>query len=154
MGNEDRISGKVAEILDSRQLVINIGRNDGVEEGMFFKILDPKGEDIKDPETGEVIGSIGRPKLKVKIKEAKEELSIATTYKKKKVNIGGSGVGLDVGKFGKALTPPKWVEKYETLKAEEKAWEDIDEEESFINIGDPVVQLTEEEVRQEQEKEQ
>lgn len=39
--------------------------------------------------------------------------------------------------------PEEWVIKYETLKTEEKTWEDIDEEESYVKIGDPVVQVIE-----------
>ena len=39
------------------------------------------------------------------------------------------------------LKPPKWVTKYETLKTEEKTWEDLDEEESYVNTGDIVVQV-------------
>lgn len=155
MENESRLEGKVAEILDSRNLVINIGKEDEVEVGMYFKVLDPKGENIKDPDTGDVIGSIKRPKRYVKIKDVKENLSLAKTYKKYTVNVGGTGLDLEAaGKFAESLMPPKYKERYETLKAEEKAWEDIDEEESLINIGDPVVQLTSEEVKEEKEREQ
>lgn len=151
MGNEERVSGKVAKILNSREIVINKGSNHGVEEGMYFKVLEPKGEDIKDPDTGETLGSVNRPKVQVKVKEVKEKLSVAMTYKKKKVNVGGSG--LNVGKLGEALAPPVWKEEYETLKAEEKAWDNLDEEESVVKIGDPVVELSEEEVKEVQERE-
>ena len=39
--------------------------------------------------------------------------------------------------------PAKWETKYETLKTEEKTWKDLDEEDSFVKIGDPVVQVLE-----------
>ena len=39
--------------------------------------------------------------------------------------------------------PAKWETKYETLKTEEKTWEDLDEEDSYVKIGDPVVQVLE-----------
>ena len=39
--------------------------------------------------------------------------------------------------------PPKWETKYETLKTEEKTWEDLDEVDSYVKIGDPVVQILE-----------
>ncbi len=49
--------------------------------------------------------------------------------------------------------PPKWVTKYETLKTEEKTWEDLDEEASYVKVGDPVIQVqqAEEEVEEEME---
>ena len=44
MTNEpSEIRGKVAQILNSRQLVLNVGSNGGVEEGMIFAVLDPRG---------------------------------------------------------------------------------------------------------------
>ena len=40
------------------------------------------------------------------------------------------------------LMPPEWTTDYvETLKTEEKTWEDLDEEESYVKVGDPVVQV-------------
>ena len=48
--NEQLIQGKVARILNSRELAINIGSNNGVQAGMYFDILDPKGENITDPD--------------------------------------------------------------------------------------------------------
>ena len=39
--------------------------------------------------------------------------------------------------------PPEWITKYETLKTKEKTWEDIDEEESYVRTGDPVIQVIE-----------
>ena len=40
--------------------------------------------------------------------------------------------------------PPKFVTKYETLKTTERTWEDLDESESYVKIGDPVVQVVSE----------
>ena len=128
------LRGKVARILNSRELVINIGEQEGVEIGMLFDVLNPKGEDIKDPDTGKTHGSIERPKVRVKIVTTQDKLSIAATYKQRKVNIGGSGPDIDL--FGRGLAsmllPPKWVDKYETLKTDEKTLEDFSEEESYV----------------------
>src|SRR5262249_52570621 len=87
------IRGKVAQILNSRNLVINVGSRDGVVVGMYFDVLDPKGEDIKDPDTGEVLGSVERPKVRVQIVQVQERLSVASTYKQRQVNVGGQGLG-------------------------------------------------------------
>lgn len=137
------IRGKVAQILNTRDLVINLGSVNGVTLGMYFDVMDPKGTDIEDPDTGEVLGSIERPKVRVKISRVETRLSMASTYRSKEVNIGGQGGIRDLSSslVSQILTPPKWVTKYETLKTQEKTWEDLDEKESYVKIGDPVVQV-------------
>ena len=137
------IRGKVARILNSRDLAINVGSKDGVVVGMYFDVLDPKGEDIKDPDTGEVLGSVERPKVRVQIVQVQERLSVASTYKKRQVNVGGQGADLR-GTLAELFMPPKLVTKYETLKTTERTWEDLDESESYVKIGDPVVQVVSE----------
>lgn len=142
--NDKRIEGKVARILNSRELVFNIGRKQGVKLDMIFDVLDLKGVDIVDPDTNQVIGSIPRPKVRVKVTEVKENLSVASTYRKKEINIGGSGRGTLSAiehLFAKELMPPKWITKHETLKTDEKTWEDLDEKDSYVKTGDPVIQV-------------
>jgi len=139
----DPLRGKVARILDTRNLVINLGAKHGVIVGMYFDVLDPKGEDIRDPDTGEILGSLERPKVRVQIVKTEERLSVAATFKKKTVNIGGRG-GLAVSGLAEMFMPPKHVTKYETLKTTEKTWEDLDESDSYVKTGDPVVQVLEE----------
>jgi hypothetical protein len=136
------IRGKVARILTSRELVINVGMREGVTVGMYFDVMDPKGEDVTDPDTLEVLGSIPRPKVRVQVTTVQERLAVATTFKKTQVNVGGRGTAFAAtAGIAELLTPPKWVTKYETLKTHEKTWEDLDEKESFVKIGDPVVQV-------------
>ena len=133
------IRGKVARILTSREMVINVGSDSGVAVGMRFQVMDAKGQDVQDPDTGQLLGSIERPKVMVEISKVQERLSVASTYKKVTVNVGGAGIG----DFARLFMPPKWVTKYETLKTEEKTWEDLDEEDSYVKIGDSVVQVLE-----------
>jgi len=136
------LRGKVARILDSRNLVINVGYQQGVELGMYFDVMDPKGEDIQDPDTHEILGSIERPKLRVRITSVQEKLSVASTYKKKKINLGGESFPATlISDYSRYLMPPKWVTKYETFKTNEQTWEDLSEEQSFVKTGDPVVQV-------------
>jgi len=87
--NKDLIRGKVARILTSRQLALNVGSEAGVKIGMMFDVLDPKGDDIADPDTGELLGSVYRPKVRVEVVEVQDHLSVAQTYKKRRVNRGG-----------------------------------------------------------------
>ena len=138
------LRGKVARILNSREIVINIGSDNGVVVGMRFKVMDTSGGDIKDPDTGELLGSVERPKVNVEVSSVQQRLSVATTYEKETVNVGGVGFSAGAG-FGSGLAqvlmPPKWITTYETLKTREETWEDLDEEDSYVKTGDSVVQV-------------
>lgn len=134
------IEGKVARVLNSRELAINVGTKHGVRVGMLFDVLDQTGEDIRDPDTDELLGSILRPKVRVRVTSVQEGLSVASTYRTTKINVGGHGLG-DVG-LSRIFQPERWVQKYETLKTDEKTWEHLDESESFVKTGDPVRQVT------------
>jgi hypothetical protein len=139
----DPIHGKVARILNARELALNIGSDHGVRIGMLFDVLDQKGEDITDPDTGEVLGSLQRPKVRVKIVSVQERLSVASTYKSREVNVGGSADLGGIGRISAMLMPPKYVRSYETLKTNEQTWEDLDETKSYVKSGDPVVSVKE-----------
>ena len=135
------IRGKVARILNSREIAINVGSDHGVLPEMYFDIMDQTHQDIQDPDTGALLGSIDRAKVRVKVVLVKEKLSLASTYKKKEINLGGI-VGLNplASGFSQALLPPNRITKYETLKTEENTWQSLYEHKSFVKTGDPVVQ--------------
>ena len=137
----ESIRGKVARILNSREMAINVGSDSGVTVGMRFDVMDTKGEDIQDPDTGELLGSVERPKVRVEISNVQERLSVASTYEQEQVNVGGAGLFSGVGETARIFMPAKWETRYETLKTEEKTWEDLDEEYSYVKTGDPVVQV-------------
>lgn len=139
---ESPIRGKVVRILTSRQLALNLGSQHGVKMGMKFDVLDSRGDDITDPDTGELLGSLYRPKVRVQIIEVQERLSVAETFIKREVNIGGTG-GFYLGGIADMLRPPKWVTKFETLKTDERTWEDLDESQSYVKTGDHVIQVIE-----------
>lgn len=134
-----QIRGKVAQVLNSRELALNVGTDHGVRVGMLFDVLDPKGEDIVDPDTGDVLGSLARPKVRIKVISVQPKLAVASTYKKERINIGGVGIG-SAG-LAQLLSPPEYVTQYETLKTTEKTWEDISEKDSYVKRGDPVVEV-------------
>jgi hypothetical protein len=145
MSSKQPIRGKVARILNSRELAMNVGSKDGVVVGMKFDVLEPKGEEIKDPDTGEVLGSLSRPKVRVRVKSVQDRLSVAETFKEHEINVGGVGptIGETLGGLSDLLRPPKYVKKIETLKTDEKTWEDLEEQQSYVKTGDPVVQVIE-----------
>jgi hypothetical protein len=135
------IVGVVAKVLTARELVINRGSKHGVKVGMKFDVLDPKGENISDPETGETLGSIDRPKVAVEVTRVEEQLAVARTFHSRRVNVGGTGGLAGLSALARQFEPPRYVTRYETLKTEESTWEDLDESESFVKTGDPVREI-------------
>jgi hypothetical protein len=136
-GVEEPILGSVAQILNSRELVINRGTDHGVVTGMYFEVLAPEGEDVLDPDTGEVLGSVDRPKVAVRIVQVQPKLAVARTFRGRRRNIGGIG---STALFDNLFGPPEYVTEYDTFKTSERTWEDLPEEKSFVKIGDPVRQ--------------
>ena len=134
------IRGKVAKILNSREVALNVGASDGVENGMQFDILAPELHDILDPDTHEVIGSVNRPKVRVQVGTTADRFCVARTFRRRRVNIGGRG--LSIGYAASLFEPPNWVTRSETLKTTEDTWEDLSEQDSYVKTGDPAVQVS------------
>lgn len=132
----ERIEGKVAQILNARELVINRGEQHGVRAGMQFAVLNRHGADILDPETGEQLGSVEIEKAVVKIVRTQDRLSVARTFR----TFRTSGMPSVAALFAPQQT------RYETLKTDERTYkEELTEEESYVKVGDPVVQMVGEE---------
>ena len=139
------IRGKVARLLNKREIAINIGSNNGVTIGMYFDVMNASETDIIDPDTNEVLGSIERPIVRVKVTHVQESLSVASTYKSKRVNVGGTST-IATSILNTALLldrSPKWVTKYETLEETKETETPFDEEDSKVKTGDSVVQVFE-----------
>ena len=135
------ICGKVAEVLNDREIAINIGSTNGVDIGMYFDVMYPESGEIRDPDTQEVLGSIARKKVRVQITEVREKWAVASTYRSEHVT-----PGLHLGPFARALMPPSWITKYETTK---NTWESLDDERHHVKIGDPIIQVIEDKVGRE-----
>lgn len=131
------ICGKVARVLNEREIAINIGAEKGVTTGMSFDVMEIHDQDIKDPDTGEVLGSIERPKVRVHVTHVQEKLSVATTFRNREINTGGTGLG----PFAQSLMPPNWITKHETFSKIEESRDELDEENSYVKTGDLVVQV-------------
>ena len=128
------IRGKVARVLNAREVAINRGEADGVESGMEFAILSSDVQEVSDPDTNEYLGSIQRPKASVRVTLVYDRMSVAETFKTRRVNVGGTGVGIGL------FYPPKWEDRHETLRLKDASLEEIDESDSYVSTGDPVVQ--------------
>lgn len=140
-----RIEGRVAQILNARELVINIGQDNGVLEGMKFAILSEAPTEIRDPETGELLDTIDREKVRVKASEVRSKITICKTFVVKEIAGGklhSSAVEalFGVGTIAHELRPPRSI--VETLKAEDKDFlPPLSPEESYVKIKDRVIQI-------------
>jgi hypothetical protein len=136
----DPIRGKIAKVLSNREVVLNVGKGDNVEVGMLFDILVPKLIEIKDPDTGEILGNADNTKTKgrVRVISVAEKFSIATTFRKQRVNVGGR---IEVPKLRDEPEPPRWVLRVERLNTREGSYDRLTEDERLVSTGDPVLQV-------------
>ena len=127
------IRGKVANLLNDREVALNRGSLQGVKLRMKFNILRSEAHEVTDPDTGEALGSYQPVKVCVRVKSVYDKWSVAETFNIRRVNVGGFGI----------FNTPKWEERYETLKLQDASVNEIDDSGSFVKTGDPVVQVIE-----------
>lgn len=148
--DEALIRGHVAKIVNVRQLVINIGSDDGVIVDMMFDVVEPTTQEVRDPLSGEVLGNLDLPKKRVRVTRVMDRMSVASTLSKR-VNKGGQG-GLSLSgvldnirnsTLDQIYQEPHWVTVYETLKKSDSSYEPLHEDESAVRVGDPVVEVRE-----------
>jgi len=75
---EDMLTGKVAQILNERDIAVNIGKDDRVAIGMRFAILADTSVEIRDPDTGILLGKVPREKVVVQVVNVEDAFSICT----------------------------------------------------------------------------
>jgi hypothetical protein len=153
-GKREAIKGLVADILNEREVVLNLGKRNGVEIGMRFAILEEHEYEIIDPETREVLGNLPpREKIRVEIVELEEKLSIARTYQTYPENVGGTGfAGLGYRDTMEDILrgiagPPRIVKRPYTFRIGEGGvtyFKKISPEQSVVRIGDAVRQISDE----------
>ena len=140
---QSRITGLVAELVSDRELILARGSDHGVKTGMYFAILDPRTNGIKDPETGEELGGFRTVKIVVRAVEVAPKLMLARTFRSQTVNIGGSAAGLS--SIANMINPPNYVEKVETLRFDDSSPRRIDPSQSVVAVGDPFEEVSPEE---------
>ncbi len=87
------IEGKVAKILDEYSIVINVGRNDGVTEGMVFVVFTQSSDEIKDPDSGETLGTLENVKDYVSAVHIQDKFTTCVAKEAKKIPEEGEGSG-------------------------------------------------------------
>jgi hypothetical protein len=125
------IEGKVAKVLNNRELVINRGSQHGVRVGDKFKVGE-KVEQILDPDTGKILGSLSQEKVRVKIVNVQPAFSIGQTYETYQEYEPTSPA---------RVFSPRIITKVKTIRSSETG----DSSAVVVYIGDNVTQLGEDE---------
>ena len=74
----ESIVAKVAAVMDDTTLVLNVGSEQGVSEGMLFDIV-AQHQEIADPDTGESLGQWEVAKARVVVTHVQERMSTVRT---------------------------------------------------------------------------
>lgn len=136
MSNMDRVHARVAAIVDERELVLNRGEEHGVQVGMRFAILAGEGTEVKDPETGEILGLVPIEKTTVKVVRVQPKLSVARTFR----TVGGSpGIlgapNLQATLYGTKPRPERLATNEQGLR------QALNEEAMLVGVGDAAVEV-------------
>lgn len=131
----DQTVGAVARILSEREVVLNRGVKDGLKVGDYVGIIDQEASNVADPTTGEDIGQILHFKMSLRITQASDSLSIASTYRVQRINRGGVGKLNPMRNIGNMFEAPDWVEEVQSMRVNV---EDLpsDDSESVVAVGD------------------
>ena len=78
MVREMALYGKVLKIFDETSLLIDLGRNDGINRGDRFVIVE-KGGEMTDPESGNSLGELEYVKIELVAVDIQERMSILMT---------------------------------------------------------------------------
>lgn len=140
---QKKLEGLVAEILNARELVINLGQAQGVTLGMKFAVMAESVLEIHDPASGEVLDTIDREKVRVEASEVRQKITICRTYRVRKIAGGPYGEMLTGYSIAKMLRPPREVP--ETLSLRDSSMPPpLSEEESYVKVKDRVIQVLDE----------
>lgn len=136
----DRLEGRVVQILNERELTINLGQTSGVDTGMKFAVLAETPLKQVDPITDELLGELDREKVRVMATEVYEKFSVCRTYET--VVVGRPSMDQMFGL--KILQGEGQREVPKTLRADKSFLPPpLSQEESYVKIGDRVRQVTE-----------
>jgi hypothetical protein len=130
-----RIEGRVAQLLNARELVINVGAAAGVRKGMKFRVLADAPLEVLDPQTQAVLDTIDRDKTQVEAVEVRDKIAICRTFR----NIGGNLVRRQLeGIFDLSVSRP------ETLQMKDSSLPPpLPESESYVKVNDRVISIEE-----------
>ena len=123
------VKGKVAKILNSREIVINKGADDGVKTGMRFDIQEQE-IIITDPDSKENLGRLIHPKISVQIMDVEPRFSIARTFETFRVP------NPEARHFPTATS---YIPRSKKFRTEDSS--DFREDSVYVSVGDTVVEI-------------
>ena len=140
--DEERLVGRVASILNAKELVINIGASKGVISGMRFAVMAEAPMSVIDPETGEILDMIDREKVRVEAIEVREKISICRTFRKREIPAGPLyTTSLLPNGLANLSAPPKTIE--EDLKVQNDSLPPpLSPEDSYVKVNDRVIYVS------------
>ena len=134
MSDSEPIRGVVAKIVSDREVILNRGTESGLIPGQYVIVIDPTTQSVPDPETGEDLGGLKRIKAVLRVVESTAKLSLAKTFRTKRVRVGGGFGGAGLGNM---FAETKYETRVETLQLDPQAGLPISDEESAISLKDP-----------------
>ena len=78
----EKIEGKVAKILDEYSIVINVGRENDVVNGMVFAVFVQSDEEVKNPDSGKALGKLENIKEHVFVAHVQDKFSTCVAGEK------------------------------------------------------------------------
>ncbi len=112
------IEATVAEVLPPYEVVLNVGQRDAVVKGALVTVW--RTLDVADPSTRAVIGRVRRPKMRFRVSEVQERLSVAES------------IEFYASPLAALLRPPVRRERKQVVKANASA----DAKTTAIQLGD------------------
>jgi hypothetical protein len=79
------VYGKVIRIFNETTLLVNVGRRDGLTIGDRVVVLE-KGEEVKDPDSGESMGELELVKAELRATDVQERMSIVKSLVKRDIS--------------------------------------------------------------------
>lgn len=126
---------RIARIVSDREVAITGGKDSDIKPGDILLILG-RPIQIEDPDTGESLGEIVTNKAVVRVYDVQDRFCLARTFRQRKVNVGGSGMG--GSGLAKFFEPPKYETRTETLQRNPQAGMTIEEDDAIVQVGDAV----------------
>lgn len=124
--------GKVATLVNERELVINIGTVEGVRPKMKFRVLAAAPVEVRDPDSGEPLGTIEREKVRVQAIDIQENFTVCQTYETLRRGPLAPAMGAELLEAGGVRTLRRGDRGYVPP---------ITEKESYVAIGDLVEEI-------------
>lgn len=156
---------KVVKIIDEYRLIVNAGTENGIEVGTVFEVVSP-GDEVVDPDTGEVLGQIDSVKALLKVEHIYEKMSecvnassppapipslhpstalgasIGTAAAAAGISsIGAAAAGLGIGSLAALASAPFILAAnllYKRLDIDPKEISGVSEKKEPIRIGDKI----------------